>query len=204
MAKFNIQNYINNLKNPNKKELQSKLSEFITDTDLSKYDISKENIIEYNQLADYNTIEQLLPRNKSYKIILIEEKDNSGHWVCVLRYKKTIEFFNSYANFPSLELSMISPEKNLELGQDKQYLNILLTKALGKFNVIYNKVPFQKLQTGVNTCGKWVILRILMLTHYNYTLAQFIEFMKNLKKNYKLDYDELVSLLIVKDNSEEY
>jgi hypothetical protein len=198
MVKFNIQEYIKQLKHPNKKQLQSKLKEFITDADLEQYDIKKENIIEYNELADYNTIEELLPKTKTYRIILIEDKPNSGHWCVVLRYKKTIEFFNSYGNFPSFELSLISPEDNQELGQDRKYLNILLTKALGKFKVIYNKVAFQELENGVNTCGKHVILRILMLIHYNYTLSDYIRFMNELKKNYKLSYDEIVSLIIFK------
>ena len=150
------------------------------------------------QILLTTTIQQLLPRNKSWKIILIEHEYNSGHWTLLLRYNNTIEWFNSYGSFPSRELDFIPHHQNAQLDQDIKHLNILLTQALPKFNIIYNKRKLQKLENGVNTCGKWIILRIIMMEKYNMDLQQFLSFIDQLKKQFKFSSDELVTLLIQK------
>ena len=200
VKKFNLQKYLTHLSNPNKAQLQQQIKEEITDSDLTRYFGKRDfkNIIKYSDLADYHSIQQLLPRNKSWKIILIENTYNSGHWVLLLRYGKILEFFNSYGTFPSQELDFISHLQNSCLNQDVKHLNILLTKALSKFKIIYNKRPLQKLQEGVNTCGKWITWRLMMLEKYNMDLQHFINLVDNLKKQYKLSSDELVTLIIQK------
>jgi hypothetical protein len=200
VKKFNLDFYLKHLSHPNKKQLQQQISEEITDDDLVRYFGQKDfkNIIKYSELGNYNSIQQLLPRNKSWKIILIENQVNSGHWTLLLRYKNTIEYFNSYGTFPSRELDFISNLQNDFLNQDIKHLNILLTQALSHFKIIYNKKQLQKLQSGVNTCGKWCILRIMMLEKYNMDLKQFHNFVNKLTKQYKLTPDELVTLIIQK------
>ena len=144
-------------------------------------------------------IQQLLPGPKSWKIILVESSYNSGHWICIFRNKKTITVFNSYGGFPSSKINYIEDKINKQLGQDKRYLNMILENGLSnKFNIVYNKQALQKLEDGVNTCGKWVILFIMMFENYDMNLYEFICFIDNLKKLYKLSSDEIVSLLIQK------
>ena len=200
VKKFNLQHYIHHLKNPNKQLLQQQIKEEITDSDLTRYFGKRDfkNILKYSELINYNSIQQLLPRKKSWKIILIEDEYNSGHWTLLLRYNNTIEWFNSYGTFPSAELDFISHQKKAILNQDVKHLNVLLTKALPKFRIIYNKRKLQQLEDGTNTCGKWVILRIIMMEKYNMDLNQFIQFIDKLKKQFKLSSDELVTLLIQK------
>ena len=200
VKKFNLQHYIHHLKNPNKQKLQQQIKEEITDGDLTRYFGKRDfkNILKYSDLANYNSMQQLLPRNKSWKIILIENEHNSGHWTLLLRYNNTIEWFNSYGTFPSAELDFISPQQKAMLNQDIKHLNILLTQALPKFHIIYNKRKLQELKDGVNTCGKWIILRIIMMEKFNMDLNQFIQFIDKLKKQFKLSSDELVTLLIQK------
>lgn len=201
VKKFNLQQYLNRLKNPNRQLLNQQMQEEITDGDICRYFGKKDfkNILKYSELSNYNSIQQLLPRNKSWKIILIENEYNSGHWTLIMHYNNnTIEWFNSYGTFPSEELDYISNNQNEQLNQDVKYLNILLTQALPKFNIIYNKRKLQQLEDGVNTCGKWIILRIIMMEKYNMDLNQFLQFIDNLKKQFKLSYDELVTLIIQK------
>ena len=168
VKKFNLQHYLHHLKNPNKQILQQQIKEEITDD-----------------------------KPKSWKIILIENEYNSGHWTLLLRYNNTIEWFNSYGTFPSAELDFISQQQKEILNQDIKHLNILLTQALPKFRIIYKKRKLQQLENGVNTCGKWIILRIIMMEKFNMDLNQFLRFIEQLKKQYKLSY-ELVTLLIQK------
>lgn len=200
VKKFQINKYIHHLSNPDRATLQQQITEEITDGDLTRYFGKKDykNIIKYSELQTYSTIQKLLPRNKSWKIILIESEFNSGHWVLLMRYNTTIEFFNSYGTFPSDELDYIADDQNEMLNQDVKYLNILLTNALSSFKVIYNKRKLQKLKDGVNTCGKWTILRIMMLENFNMDLQKFLQFVDKLCKEYTLTPDEMVTLLIQK------
>ena len=155
-------------------------------------------IIEYNDLADYNEITDLLTKPIDYVIILIETTaDNVGHWVCVLRYSNTIEFFNSYAEAPDFQKNnFISKAKNIEFGQTENYLTNLLVNS--NFNIIYNKLQLQKYSNGSTTCGRWAVMRLLCLLNHNMDLKKFLEFMIKLKAKFKnkKSYDEIVCMII--------
>ena len=154
-------------------------------------------MIEYNDLADYNEITDLLTKPIDYVIILIETTaDNVGHWVTVLKYGNTIEFFNSYSGKPDFQKNnFISKAKNIEFGQTQNYLTNLLVNS--NFNIVYNKLQLQKYSNSSTTCGRWVVLRLLCLLNQNMDLKQFLEFMIKLKKKFKkMSYDEIVCVLI--------
>ena len=52
-------------------------------------------IIKYNQLDNYHSIDNLLS-NQNMTVILVETQINSGHWMCVLKYNNIVEVFDSY------------------------------------------------------------------------------------------------------------
>lgn len=199
LTKIEYKNYLETLEQPNMAEIKNRIGQSISDTDIFNYfgHNGKEDTITYAELEQFNNLEQVLEKNKSFKIILIEEQENTGHWVLILRYGKTIEFFNSYGTSPSYEIDLIDDKQNEQLGQDEKYLNKLLNLAMKKYKVIYNKKRFQKLENGVNTCGRHVLLRIIMLQHYNMNLERYIKFMEHLATKYKMDYDEVVSMIII-------
>ena len=168
----------------------------MTGQDIENY-LPNCKMIEYNDLADYNEITDLLTKPIDYVIILIETTaESTGHWVAVLRYSNTIEFFNSYAEAPDFQKNnFISKAKNIEFGQTQNYLTNLLVKS--NFNIVYNKLQLQKYSNGSTTCGRWVVLRLLCLLNQNMDLKQFLEFMIKLKhKLKKMSYDEIVCVLI--------
>ena len=168
----------------------------MTGQDIENY-LPNCKIIEYNDLADYNEITDLLTKPIDYVIILIETiADNVGHWVCVLRYGNTIEFFNSYGEAPDVQKNtLISKKNNIKFNQTENYLTNLLVKS--NFDIIYNKLQLQKYSNGSTTCGRWVTLRILCLLNHNMDLKRFLEFMIDLKKKSKnKSYDEIVCELI--------
>ena len=168
----------------------------MTGQDIENY-LPNCKIIEYNDLADYNEITDLLNKPIDYVIILIETiAESTGHWVCVLRYSNTIEFFNSYSGKPDFQKNnFISKAKNIEFGQTQNYLTNLLVKS--DFNIIYNKLQLQKYSNNSATCGRFVCARILCLLNHNMDLKQFLEFIIDLKKKSKnKSYDEIVCVLI--------
>lgn len=182
----------------NKNEIDKEMKEYMSDSDISHYlgKNFKKDIIKYSEMEKYNTIDEMLPKNNTYKIILLEETYNSGHWVAILRYNNTIEYFNSYGLKPSVELDGNSYLKNKQLNQDVKYLNILLNKELGKKNIIFNKIKFQKYDPNIATCGRWCVLRCLMFKKYKMDLPQFIKFIDDLKNHFNLSSDQLVTLLV--------
>ena len=70
-------------------EIKERLNHSLTDADLRAYlgkDVDK-HIIKYSELVNYPSITDLLTKDRSYKIILVESEFNSGHWVCLMRNK---------------------------------------------------------------------------------------------------------------------
>ncbi len=173
----------------------SKLSMMVTSEDIDRYlDDGSSKLLKYSELEQYRTVEELLPRDVDYRIILIEQNPNSGHFVCILRYAKTIEWFDSYGIKPDGELNFISKVKNKLLGQDVKYLSILLNDAKSRgWNVIWNKKKLQQLKDGINTCGRWCLLRITMLTQFFFGLDEFLDFIEKNFKGGAISRDKMIS-----------
>lgn len=197
-----MENYTYYSKNPlkiSKRQLNKKMKIYTSNDDITRYfgQGYDKDIIKYSELSNYKNIDQLLPGQYNSKIILLEDKLNSGHWVAIIKYDNTIEYFNSYALFPSAELDGNTYLKNKQLDQDTKYLNQLFTKALDKYRIIYNKKQFQKFDPNIATCGRWCILRILMARE-GLNLKEFIAFINDLTMKFKLSGDQLVTLLVDK------
>ena len=47
-------------------------------------------VVLYSDLEKYPTIQNLLPRNGDYVVILVREKKNSGHWVLGFALQKRV------------------------------------------------------------------------------------------------------------------
>lgn len=181
------------------KSLKNLIKQPLSTSDLSRFLAdSYENVLTYSELSEYNDMNDLLPIDKSYKIILIEYKKDMGHWICFLRYDKTIEIFNSFGTKHDDDDFVDSDNMNNYLGQSKLYLNILIEDELkdGEFSIIYNKIKFQEKSININTCGRHVVNRILCMQQFNMTLKDYIKFMKQSKEKTKLSYDELVTKII--------
>lgn len=179
-------------------ELKKAIATPLTNFDLEKYLDTQDHILRYDELDKFSDLEQLLPYHKAYKIILIEYENNSGHWICVLRYRNIIEFFNSFGVKHSEDDFVGSKEYNAYLGQYALFLDELAQKEAneGKFELIYNKVKFQKKSRTINTCGRWILLRILCMLYYDMNLGTFISFMKKSRDETGFTYDELAATII--------
>ena len=192
--------YTNNIYLYSIMDLEKQISTNITDLDLNRYfpETKSDNhhVIKYSELANVNSIYGLLPKDMSYKIILIEEEPNKGHWVCILRYGRTIEAFDSYGGTIDNELQYIPEVMKRMLGEDKKHLGRLLRDVKDR-QVIYSKKRLQKLQDGINTCGRWVILRILMMKEFFYTLQEFLDFIEKTVEETGMSTDELVASWII-------
>jgi|SRR5580658_1094211 hypothetical protein len=125
--------------------------------DISNYLNSHVKIVPYDQLINYDTIDELLePYNKVALLYLT--KQNFGHWCCLWLNKGILNFFDSYGGVPDSELKMIPQYFKAQSNQLKPALTYLMYN--GPYPVNYNQYRLQKFAEGVNTCGRWVCVRL--------------------------------------------
>lgn len=169
---------------------KNKLKEFTDIDDFKLYlnDVEK-HIIKYSDLAKYKTMDNLFNGDKDYKIILIETKKNSGHWVCVMKNENIIEEFDSYSGLIDNEFDYIDDNIEKQLNEYIKWWSLLKKKSNYKYE--YNKIKFQKTGNNIATCGRHTIMRILMFL-LGYDLNEYINFMKKQKKEQNKNYDLLV------------
>jgi len=164
---------------------KKKLEYFITDSDIKRWLPNAESkIIKYSDLANYNSLEDLLPEPIDYKIILVESELNSGHWTSIMRKGNKYETFDSYGGTIDHELNYIPNSTKKYLGEDKLYLG----KLLKGHKVIYNKKKLQSENNGVSTCGRWNIARILSFL-MGWTLKDFQNKLKETSDETGKPYD---------------
>lgn len=166
----------------------------MSNDDINKY-LPNVQTISYNELSKYNSIEQILPTNGSYVIILYLQTPNSGHWTALMRYDDKIEYFDSYGGSIDAPLKWNSGESNEMLNIHDKYLSKLLKKS--NMSVVYNNVKYQTQKQGISSCGRHCVLRIKKMLE-GYDLPQYYKILSKLKNKLKLDYDEIVSGLITK------
>jgi len=181
---------------PSIDEVMRRVKTPLTDGDLERYFGSGKNseVMKYNELANYRTIDELLPLSIDFRIVLVEQEKNIGHWVCILKYRNVIESFNSYGKDIDRQKDTFGAIKNRLLGQQTDYLTKLVKKS--KYNYVINKTPFQSKEEGINTCGRWCILRIIAMKDLFMDLEQFKEMVIKGCKDLNVEPDALVSIWI--------
>lgn len=177
-------------------EIIKRIQTPLTDGDLERYFGSGKNseVMKYNELANYRTIDELLPLPIDFRIVLVEQEKNIGHWVCFLKYKNIIESFNSYGKDIDKQKDTFGKIKNTILGQHTDYLTHLVKKS--KYKYVINKTPFQSAEEGINTCGRWCILRIIAMKDLFMDLEEFKKMIIKGCDDLKVEPDALVSIWI--------
>lgn len=147
-------------------------------------------MVKFDQLVEYKTIEQLLPKQKDCVVIFYEtESANVGHWTALCRLNEAYIFFDSYGNSEQQDFSYIPMSLRNQLGIEKDYLKNLLKDK----HVISNHIDFQKMRDGVDTCGRFVAM-FLYVFKRGYSLSDFQKIMKKKVKGFK-SYDEMAVAL---------
>ena len=163
----------------------------MSDGDLRKILGKDLKIIRYSELAPLRSLEQLLPRPKDHCIILYETQPGVGHWVALLKYNGSYEFFDPYGIYPDDELNWIPKARRKLLNQSEPYLSRLLKRG-GK-QWVYNRRRYQKISDAVNTCGDHCAHRIYRLTHNDMDLQDYSDYMDHVREEYKVGYDVIVA-----------
>ena len=120
-----------------------------SDSELHDYGL---NTIKYSQLKDF-TPHQLL---KAMPLaILYQVEEDYGHWTLLHRTVEGIEFFDPYSYMPDAEF------KELEYKQPHYLAHLLKQFQDEGVTINYNQYKFQRQGRGINTCGRWCIIKSL-------------------------------------------
>jgi len=135
--------------------------------------LGKTKILTYPELGDLRNWEDAFDEQGRCVLLFLTENEQTGHWVGLIRNDKTIEYFDPYGEAPEGDKKWLSKEKLRQLDEDKPYLTNLL-RASG-LKVYYNQHQFQQDRGDVNTCGRWVVSRLLLRKKslkqfYNYVM----------------------------------
>ena len=163
----------------------------LSDADLKHILGDDLKIVKYADLSKEASLESLLPKATDYCIILIEEEQDSGHWVALMRYDNTVEFFDPYGKKWDTELAWISMEKRQQLGETQKYLSGLLERT--NLKRIYSPYHFEKTGNTVNTCGSHCAHRIYKLKHNNFDLHDYYSYMEEAEERLHASPDEAVA-----------
>ena len=165
----------------------------LSDTDFERYFGSgvKQKIIKYSDLAHYPTMQDLLPEEKDYRIVLTENKPNCGHWCALLRNGNTYEWWDSYGIMPDGELRFIPTKINQMLGQSRKNLSRLIQTIPKGSKFVYNKKRCQELNDNICTCGRWVVCR-MQTEQCGYKLKDFQNLISKKSNELKKPPDILV------------
>jgi hypothetical protein len=163
------------------------MDEMLSGTDIKDLLEQDVKIIRFSELKKYNSLKELLPNRNSFIIIFWEtESYYKGHWTALMRYNNSFEFFDSYGLTEQEDYSLI-PERTKEELNEKDYLKFLFKGHV----VIQNKKDFQQWSNKVNTCGRFVVIRIYLFLN-GYDLKKFTKQIDNLMKLYGFkNYDSL-------------
>lgn len=186
-------------KNIDTQSVIKKILSPLTDDELVYY-LGKEarnKIITYKELENFNDINQILPNDIDYVIILIETQINKGHWICLLKYNKTLEIFNSYGDSIQKEMKFVPKLIKDYLGQEFSDISKLLNDAKDKgYKIIENKTEFQAKDSRIQTCGRFCVIRIICLIKFGMNLKEFTKFIYEKTKLFNQSPDFIASLYI--------
>lgn len=130
----------------------------LSDGDILRITDNKCNILRYEELEDITNIDQILQPHGA-AVILYQLEEGFGHWCALLKQSdNTLEFFGSYGLKIDEQLKYAKYNLRRHNGVETPHLSHLIGQS--NYTVISNTAKLQKFKKDVNTCGRWVSLRI--------------------------------------------
>ena len=151
-------------------------------------------IIKYSELSKVQDLDEILPSDKDYLIILVQNRGvSNGHWVVLLRDRNNWIYWDSYGRPIDAHLNDVPVQMLHSFGIKEPYLSNLLKKEVKKGKrVVYNKIAYQGSGEGLATCGRHALFRIFHHLN-NKDENEYKKHMDRIKDKYGLTYDQIVS-----------
>lgn len=171
----------------------------LSSLDIKHYLGDNANVLVYDDLLEYDSIMQLLPKKKDFAVILFRTAEDYGHWITLIRNGNNILHYDPYGNRPDRIMEWNSAYMNRSLGQDFPQLSYLLNNALDEgFRVTFNETQYQKRSDhSFATCGRWCVsVNLYYLRNKNPTLKGFYDMIMQLCNAYELVPDLVITKII--------
>ena len=130
--------------------------------------------IRYPELADYESIDDVLGPDGCAMILVLTTGPATGHWCSLLKRGNTVEWFDPLALAPDRERHWLSAQTLERLGESEPVLSELL-RASG-YKIIFNKTKLQRSSPDVSTCGRHCAVRLM---HRDLSLPQYKRLIKD-------------------------
>lgn len=151
-------------------------------------------VVLYDEIINTKDINNLLKKNPDGLVIFYPNyKDGnniSGHYVCMFRKGNTIYFYDSYSDEPDSQKKDVPQRNELYRENVNSLIGLLLNSP---YNIDFNHMTHQKLRNNSSTCGRHAIFRLI---HQNMNTEQYHKELMRLCKKFKLDPDQLVSVVV--------
>lgn len=125
-------------------------------------------ITSYSDLSKMHSINELFDRKGRAILFFPQENEQQGHWCCLIKDGRQIEFTDPYGEPPDAQKDNLSAGKLASMGMDKPDLTRLLEDS--GCRVIYNKIALQEESNNVQTCGRHCVCRLL---YYKMPIAKY-------------------------------
>lgn len=175
------------------------MNKSLTGTEVIKLIPWDVGMIIYPQIQEFETIDDLLGENGCCFLLFETERDNGmhiGHWTCLVKSvddenNSSINFYDSYGFKPDDQKKRINKDFMDMIDMRDNFLTELLYKATNEFDdvVEYNEKRQQGMKKGINTCGRWACLRILMK---DISMNEFQKFINYLRFKYNQNLDKMI------------
>lgn len=161
-------NIISNLNSEDMLEVyRDRMFEPTSKKDLEYMLDGKVKIVTYNELDNFNDIQELLDPYQATIILYPNHEDpNFGHWICIFRMcgesNNILQYFDPYGAYVDEPISDFN-EKAKTLREPQRMeprLIDLILNSIYKDTTEWNECPFQSDEIAVSTCGLWNVMRL--------------------------------------------
>jgi hypothetical protein len=135
----------------------------LSDTDIKRLLGGNIKITTYSDLDNIHNISQLFDGMGRAILFFPQNSEQSGHWCCMIKKAREIEFFDPYGDEPDDQKDSIPKRKLEQMNMDRPILSDLLHHS--GYRIIFNKVQLQKLNNDVQTCGRHCVCRLLYASY---------------------------------------
>jgi hypothetical protein len=142
----------------------------LSDSDIRTALDDRLNLITYEDLEQYNSIDDVLGEHGAC-IILYQRERFEGHWTCLWRSNKNnvLWFYDPMGIEMDTEVKLSKFQLRVHNGQEVLHLTHLIEQS--NYTVISNTFEHQKNARTINTCGRHCVTRLLFRelnpTQYN-------------------------------------
>ena len=140
----------------------------LSDGDLRKLLGDNIKVLNYPDLEGMRDIDDMFDSQGRVVLLYPNAAPTVGHWVCLIRRKDRIEFFDPYGEAPEDQKDDL-PRSQLEALDIERPLLMNLLRGSG-LPVFYNSHSFQSKRGSVATCGKHCAVRLF---YAPYSLSKY-------------------------------